>query len=329
MSNANGQKVETSAARYLPYDRWRTEPTANLTDRAYTGQKHNMDIGLYYYNARYYAPGTGRFVSADTLVPDPTNPQQFNRYAYGLNNPLRFIDPTGHCVEAFEGATREDNLQSGDSPCWNIYYNWLDKGYRGLNPAWEYYRDDLWFIEELYLQYDIQFIDGWDHQWSADQTTTEGSFMKRCYGTSCSVSYQRLLISTGGAFLTLKMNGEAAWLFQSFYTPAPVPGLPRHRTIRGIGTDTNGELREAMQSYGTAHTNYWNAVGNTWWSGAGFAASIASTPFTNYGGLAAAGISARSYLSDRAAKKDARQSMSMHLGQANQQMYALQVRIND
>ena len=54
MSDVNGQKVETIVARYLPYGRWRTEPTADLTDRAYTGQKHNMDIGLYYYNARYY-----------------------------------------------------------------------------------------------------------------------------------------------------------------------------------------------------------------------------------------------------------------------------------
>jgi RHS repeat-associated protein len=98
MSGANGQKVETSVARYLPYGGWRTEPTADLTDRAFTGQKENMDIGLYYYNARYYAPGTGRFISADTLVPDPTNPQAFNKYSYALGNPLRFADPTGHCA---------------------------------------------------------------------------------------------------------------------------------------------------------------------------------------------------------------------------------------
>jgi RHS repeat-associated protein len=83
-------------ARYLPYGRWRTEPTADLTDRGYTGHKHNDDLGLIYMNARYYLPGIGRFISADTLVPDPTNPQQFNRYTYVLNNPLRYTDPTGH-----------------------------------------------------------------------------------------------------------------------------------------------------------------------------------------------------------------------------------------
>ncbi|MDJ0756874.1 MAG: hypothetical protein QNJ45_25310 [Ardenticatenaceae bacterium] len=38
----------------------------------------------------------GRFASADTIVPDTKNPQAFNRYAYGYNNPVKFIDPSGH-----------------------------------------------------------------------------------------------------------------------------------------------------------------------------------------------------------------------------------------
>jgi RHS repeat-associated protein len=97
MSDADGHKVETSVARYLPYGGWRTEPTANLTDRAFTGQKENMDIGLYYYNARYYAPVIGRFISADIIVPDPTNPQNYNRYSYVLNQPTIGTDPDGHC----------------------------------------------------------------------------------------------------------------------------------------------------------------------------------------------------------------------------------------
>ncbi len=32
----------------------------------------------------------------DTIVPDPKNPQALNRYAYGLNSPLRLVDPSGH-----------------------------------------------------------------------------------------------------------------------------------------------------------------------------------------------------------------------------------------
>ena len=56
-------------------------------------------------NARYYLPGLSRFASPDTLVPDPANPQAFNRYAYVLNSPLASTDPTGHyaCHTASSG----------------------------------------------------------------------------------------------------------------------------------------------------------------------------------------------------------------------------------
>ena len=49
-----------------------------------------------YYNARWYDPQLGRFVSPDSIVPSPSNSQDFNRYSYVRNNPLRFTDPTGH-----------------------------------------------------------------------------------------------------------------------------------------------------------------------------------------------------------------------------------------
>ncbi len=53
-------------------------------------------IGLYYYNARYYDPVTTRFTQPDTIIPNPTNPQDLNRYTYVNNNPINFSDPTGH-----------------------------------------------------------------------------------------------------------------------------------------------------------------------------------------------------------------------------------------
>jgi len=51
---------------------------------------------LLFYNARWYDPVIGRFISADTIVPQPGNPQSLNRYSYTANNPLRFVDPSGH-----------------------------------------------------------------------------------------------------------------------------------------------------------------------------------------------------------------------------------------
>ena len=47
-----------------------------------------------------------RFISPDTIVPEPGNPQALNRYSYTLNNPLKYTDPTGHnpaCAMAMGG----------------------------------------------------------------------------------------------------------------------------------------------------------------------------------------------------------------------------------
>ena len=46
----------------------------------------------------------GRFLSADPFVQFPSHTQSFNRYAYVLNNPLRYTDPSGHFVFSFGAA---------------------------------------------------------------------------------------------------------------------------------------------------------------------------------------------------------------------------------
>ena len=49
-----------------------------------------------FYNARYYDPLLRRFISPDTIVPDPGDPQSLNRYSYVRNNPVNRADPSGH-----------------------------------------------------------------------------------------------------------------------------------------------------------------------------------------------------------------------------------------
>jgi RHS repeat-associated protein len=80
--------------RYYPYGEARSGSMS--TDRRFTGQREETAIGLYDYNARYYDPVIGSFIQADTIVPEPGNPQALNRYAYVYNNPLIIIDPSGH-----------------------------------------------------------------------------------------------------------------------------------------------------------------------------------------------------------------------------------------
>ena len=75
---------------------WQWKVGGSLTDVGFTGQRLDTDSGLMYYGARFYDPALGYFVSADTVSPDKSASQSRNRYAYVLNNPIRFTDPTGH-----------------------------------------------------------------------------------------------------------------------------------------------------------------------------------------------------------------------------------------
>jgi len=55
--------------------------------------------GLMYYRARWYHPSLSRWISTDTIAPDPTNPQSLNRFTYVLGDPLKYRDPSGHLSE--------------------------------------------------------------------------------------------------------------------------------------------------------------------------------------------------------------------------------------
>jgi RHS repeat-associated protein len=81
---------------YDPFGATSADLGALSVSHKYTSQEEDAETGLYYYNARYYNPALGRFISPDTIVPDPRNSQAYNRYSYVLNNPMIYTDPSGH-----------------------------------------------------------------------------------------------------------------------------------------------------------------------------------------------------------------------------------------
>jgi RHS repeat-associated protein len=100
-TNASGQKV--SEQRYKPYGEVRWSSGAGMpTDFTFTGQRAgpaNYVGSLMDYNARFYSPALGRFVSADSIVPSTSRSNALNRYSYVIGNPLSMRDPTGHWFE--------------------------------------------------------------------------------------------------------------------------------------------------------------------------------------------------------------------------------------
>jgi len=98
VTNNNG--VVKELCEYLPFGGFaRHEKYGNSAEVAhfyFTGKQLDEKTGLYYYGARYYDPTVGKFLTPDTLIQDPYNPQSLNRYSYCGNNPVNRIDPDGH-----------------------------------------------------------------------------------------------------------------------------------------------------------------------------------------------------------------------------------------
>lgn len=92
----NGSGVKEQELTYYPYGETHTTSGSANVAYKYTGQELDASTGLYFYQSRYYDAVLGRFISPDTMVPDPEDPQAFNRYSYVRNNPLRYTDPSGH-----------------------------------------------------------------------------------------------------------------------------------------------------------------------------------------------------------------------------------------
>ncbi len=66
-----------------------------IFDRGYTGHEHLDQFDLINMNGRLFDPVLGRMLSPDNYMQDPTNPQNYNRYSYCLNNPLKYTDTDG------------------------------------------------------------------------------------------------------------------------------------------------------------------------------------------------------------------------------------------
>ena len=121
-------------------------------------------IQLIDFNARFYSPTLGRFIQPDNIIPNPANSQSWNRYSYSYNNPLNYIDPSGHVAT---GAT-DDEICLPGSYCDPVGVVLTQAGqnakevfeqYRKQTNGWWFGDGDFTFTEfvEMMFLYELQW----------------------------------------------------------------------------------------------------------------------------------------------------------------------------
>jgi RHS repeat-associated protein len=107
VTDGNGAPIAAENRDYLPYGEQLcgTTPCSGLPagqPRRFTGKERDTETGLDYFGARYYGASFARFTTVDpvyTWRDNLVDPQRWNRYAYGRDNPYRYVDPDGRAVK--------------------------------------------------------------------------------------------------------------------------------------------------------------------------------------------------------------------------------------
>ncbi|WP_459195784.1 RHS repeat domain-containing protein [Wukongibacter baidiensis] len=81
---------------YDVYGKAKVEEGSTDNPYRYAGEYYDEESELYYLRARYYDPNIARFISEDSYKGDPSYPLSLNLYTYTYNNPIKYIDPSGH-----------------------------------------------------------------------------------------------------------------------------------------------------------------------------------------------------------------------------------------
>jgi RHS repeat-associated protein len=138
------------------------------TGLRFAGKPRDAESALDDFGARYFSGAQGRFVTPDVIGPDPGTPQTLNRYRYGLNNPLRYVDRTGRYEEDVHRAlTRVLALAAGFSDAHATRIAAADQGVDDnpqTNPLQAGWRDPFSGLPAL-QQYHFTTIGRRDQMW--------------------------------------------------------------------------------------------------------------------------------------------------------------------
>jgi len=141
---------------YYPYGAVRGSVGTLPTQRTFTGQ-YSDATGLMYFNARYYSHYLNRWLQPDSIVPEPSNPQDLNRYTFNRNNPVKYVDPTGHdpctgVAGTYEPDCGVDGWTGPDDDGISPDDDWLDLAWQWfweMGPEERYFDGSTWMVQQL------------------------------------------------------------------------------------------------------------------------------------------------------------------------------------
>ena len=90
--------TSVSTSNFTNWADYTNNTTLSITNRGYTTHEHMPQYGLINMNGRLYDPTLSRMLNADPFIADATSAQDFNRYSYVRNNPLKYTDPSGYRI---------------------------------------------------------------------------------------------------------------------------------------------------------------------------------------------------------------------------------------
>lgn len=178
------------------------------------------------YAEGFYNAYLNRWLSPDTIVPDPKNPQSLNRYSYVNNRPLNRIDPSGNCDENVDHQTDE---------CWMKYYEFTGK--LGYEP----YGLDAWGDDQLgsLLAWWTSGVRFTGNKWTAGNLGDAIDALSSVSAALGRKTMAALGLVRGGLLTFHKIASYRNWAHAS----QPDNQIDVELTSQG-GTETNGYIHE-------------------------------------------------------------------------------------
>ena len=236
ITNALAQQVAYHV--YYPFGEEATAFNQDAERMKFTG--HERDLAslagpgddLDYMHQRFFNPQVARFQSFDPVGGNPELPQTWNRYAYTLGNPLKYVDPTGRVeADAFRGdfGTTITVKTNADSDL-------LIRLYHFFSGAANAYASDALLGRGRYEMNNADYQSG---QALGDAAAVVGGVVEAFYGAGGEVLGFGLDATGVGAVVGVPVNIVSAGVIAHGLTTSGV-ALSRGLHSRSSGVDNEG-----------------------------------------------------------------------------------------